>query len=305
MSGPWPISSGAAPSGGRRGALIALLAAALFTGAPASALAEAPYRLGKEGSETPRRVITLAPSITEIVLDLGMGDRLVGVSRYDDADEVKSLARVGGFLDPSPEAILRLEPDLLLVQPSPGNRATVMRLASLGVPILVLPLQSIQEVHDSVVAVGEALGSTAEGKALAAKIRQGLEEVRRAAANRPPTSVLIVYTWSPLVVAGPGSFADELLGIVGARNVAGGLASPYPTLPGETALAYDPAVVVDASGGHGGSGASFTDWEGRVRKPASNALFRPGPRVVQGARDLSALLAPAPAPAPKAEEPTP
>ncbi|HZX40356.1 MAG TPA: helical backbone metal receptor, partial [Myxococcaceae bacterium] len=69
-----------------------------------------------------RRLVTLAPSLTDVVLALGAGDRLVGVSRFDDRPEVARLPRVGGFVDPSVEAVLALHPDLVLAQPGPGNR---------------------------------------------------------------------------------------------------------------------------------------------------------------------------------------
>ncbi|HEY0840310.1 MAG TPA: helical backbone metal receptor, partial [Vulgatibacter sp.] len=112
-------------------------------GLPSLAGAQAPYRLGPEPAAKPARVVTLAPSLSEIVLELGAGDTLAGVSRYDDDPAVAALPRVGGYLDPSPEAILALRPDLLLVEPSPGNRAVVERLAGLGVSVLVLPLKGI------------------------------------------------------------------------------------------------------------------------------------------------------------------
>lgn len=266
-----------------------LLLAAIAS--PAAALADAPHRIGPAPAGRPLRVITLAPSITEIVLELGARDRLVGVSRYDDAPDVQGLQRVGGYLDPSPEAILALRPDLLIAQPSPGNRAPVEQLSRLGVPVLVLPLGNVAEVLASVRAVGEALGDAPAGEAAARRIEAGLAEVRAISANRPRTRALVVYTWQPLVAAGPGSFADELLIIAGAENAAPKGGNAYPTLSAEAALVSDPAVVIDASGGHG-AGTPLPGWSARLRKPASNALFRPGPRLVEAVRELAHLIHP-------------
>src|SRR5215831_8797866 len=106
----------------------------------ASAL-DAPVYLGPKPPANVRRVVTLAPSLSETLIALGAADRLVGVSRFDDFPEVSKLPRVGGFLDPSVEAVLALKPDLVLVQPSPGNRQPVEKMAELGVPVLALRMQ--------------------------------------------------------------------------------------------------------------------------------------------------------------------
>src|SRR5713226_7862476 len=76
-----------------------------------------------------RRVVTLAPSLSEIVLALGAGDRLVGVTRFDDDPRLSTLPRVGGYNDPEPETVLGLHPDLVLAQPAPENRGPVETLA--------------------------------------------------------------------------------------------------------------------------------------------------------------------------------
>lgn len=269
---------------------MAILLSLVALGAPRAGSADAPYSLGPSAAENPQRVITLAPSITEIVIDLGRADALVGVSRHDDASEVQSLPRVGGFLDPSPEAILALRPELLLVQPSPGNRKIVERLAALGVPVLVLPLHTIEETLASIRAVGSALGAGEQGESLAAGITAGLSEIRVAAASRPSPRALIVYGWRPLVVAGAGSFGHELLEAAGAQNVAAGLAGPYPTLSAEAALAAAPDVVIDASGGHGEAGGPLNTWKEKIKTPDSDALFRPGPRLLEGMKMLLGLL---------------
>lgn len=276
--------------GGGRRILRALLAFICLWAAALEAEAAEPRWLGTAPSGTPRRVVTLAPSLTEIVLDLGKGDLLVGVSRYDDAAEVRHLRRVGGFLDPVPEAILALRPDLVLAQPSPGNQGAVERLASLGIPVLVLPLHTVEEILASVRAVGAALGDEAGGRALAARIEAGISEVRERTASLPRKRTLIVYGWKPLVVAGPASFAHELLLAAGGENVAAEASGAYPTFPAEAVLAAKPEAIVDASGGHGdGLPAPGI---GPVHTLRSQGLFHPGPRLLEGLRELAALLHP-------------
>lgn len=253
------------------------------------AAAAAPHWLGERPAETPRRIVTLAPSITEMVIDLGGADRLVGVSRHDDAPEVAALPRVGGFVDPAPEAVLRLAPDAVLVQPSPGNRGPVERLAELGIPILVLPLENVEETLASVRAVGDVLGRHAQGEALATRIEAGLLKAKRRSEGKDRPRVLLVYGWQPLVVAGPGSFSHELLQAAGAENVAAKIArGAYPTLSAEALLAAEPALVIDATGGHGGE--SIPGLRAPVRTLDSAGLFRPGPRMLEALAELEALV---------------
>lgn len=245
--------------------------------------------LGPKPPASPRRVVTLAPSLTEIVLDLGEGGRLVGVTRYDDAPEVRELPRVGGFVDPSPEAILRLEPDLLIVQPGPGNREVVERLARLGVPVLVVPLNTLEEIFAGVEAVAEALGRGEKGRKLRAELRARIEALRTRAAALPRVRTLVVYGWQPLVVAGPGSYADELLRIAGGENVASGLRGAFPTIPAERALRLPADRVIDTTM-EDGAQVALPGWEGKVVPARSRALVRPGPRVIESLEELFQIL---------------
>lgn len=270
-----------------RRTLAIALAGALALWADA-ALAEA-YRLGPESPPSPRRVVTLGPSLTELVVELGAGARLVGVSRFDDAEAVRAVRRVGGLVDPSPEAILRLRPDLLLVTPGVGDRATIERLAALGVPVLVVPLESLQDILAAIDHVAQALGVVERGAKLRAAIEARIAAVRARAAGRPPVRALVVFGWQPLVVAGPGSYADDLLRIVGGENAAAELRGPFPSVPAERALGLAAERIVDATFGYEAR-LEIPGWEGRLVSARSQALARPGPRVVEALEDLLRLL---------------
>ena len=116
------------------GALLALLVAAgprLHLGPPAPAHV--------------RRLVTLAPSLSEIVLALGAGDRLAGVTRFDDDPRTAKVPRIGGYNDPQPEAVLAVKPDLILAEPAPANRGAVETLARLGIPVDAFPLATVAE----------------------------------------------------------------------------------------------------------------------------------------------------------------
>jgi iron complex transport system substrate-binding protein len=274
---------------------LGVLALLFFTPpAPAQTPAGGPFWVGpsREGEVT--RVVTLAPSLTEAVRALGRVDTLVGVTRFDTLPEVARLPRVGGFVDPNVEAVVRLKPDLVLAQPGPGSRQAVETMAALGVPVLALPMHSLDEVVLALTALGQVFDRVDAAKALTARIAATRERVRAKAAALPPRNVLFVYGFAPLVVAGPGSFADELLRDVGARNAAAKAKTPYAVYSLEAALAARPDVVIDASASGGGErlralpGLSQARWV----KVQSQALMHPGPSLVEGLDELFGLVYP-------------
>ena len=270
--------------------MIRFLAPLVVLALAGPAAAETPYLLGRLAGP-PTRIVTIAPSLTEVLLDLGEGARLVGVSRYDDDPAVKALPRVGGFLDPSPEAILGLRPDLVLAAPSPGNRGPVEGLARLGVPVLVLPLHGVPEIVASVREVAKVLGVPAKGNLLVGRLESGIARVRATTAPLPKKRVLVVYGWRPLVVAGPGSFADSLLADAGAVNVAAGSSGEYPTFSAERLLGAAPDLIVDATGNHGGE-APPPGITSRIVPVTGTALFHPGPRTFVALEELARLIHP-------------
>ncbi|ATB28853.1 ABC transporter substrate-binding protein [Melittangium boletus] len=274
-----------------------LLTLCLAAPAPAAPPAEAPRFLGPKPPATVKRVVTLVPSLTETVLALGAGSTLVGVSRFDEAKEVAGLPRVGGFVNPSVETVLKLKPDLVLVQPGPGNQRPVELMAELGAPVLLLPLHSVADTKAALKAVGAALGKKKEAEALVERIESTRARIREAAKGQKSPRVLLVYGFEPLVVAGPGSFADELLRDAGAINVAADAGSAYAVYSLERAVRARPEVVVDAADVDTGKdktralpGLSQARW---VDVP-SLALLQPGPSLGRGLEELFELLYPAP-----------
>ena len=253
-------------------------------------------------SAVPRRVVVLAPSLTDVVLALGLRDRLVGVTRMDDAPEVKDLPRVGGFLDPSPEAVLGLSPDLVLWVTDGGALPAVRRLTELSrtsrrpFALLAIPVISVADVLVLPRIVGDALGAPEAGVRLERELSAAVERVRTRAAGLPRRRVLFVVGRDPLVVAGPGSFPDELLRIAGAENVVRG-ERPWPVYPLEKAVADDPDVVVDAAAlepaeGIGRLRAVPAVRRGDVLRLPDDDILRAGPRMVRGLERLLPLLHP-------------
>ena len=265
------------------------------------------YLEGKKPQGVPKRVVSLAPNLTEIIFAIGAGERVVGVTTYDDyPEEVKKLPRVGGFIDPSLEAILALKPDLVVCTPNPGGRNRMDALSRMGVPVLVLPSYRMKDIFTVITALGELFERRDSAKKLIddmqARIAGVAEKVKKV--RRP--KVLLVYGHRPIMAAGKGSFGDGMLKLAGGENVLGDSKMRYPNVPMEEIIRLMPEVIIDASSS--GTGAEMTREEvekvwGRWKVlPAvknrrihifNSALwFRPGPRVAQGLYKLFSILHP-------------
>ena len=247
--------------------------------------------LGPKVPPQVRRVVTLAPSLSEIVLALGAEDRLVGVTRFDDDHRTQTVARVGGYNDPQPEAVLALHPDLLLAEPAPANRGPVETVARLGVPVETFPLSSVADIEDAITGIAQLLGVPSRGKAIRDEIEQARREARARAVAKPRTRALLVFGLDPLVVAGPRGFAGELLEDAGGENAAGASDLPFFRMSVEAAVRAGPEVIVLCGIEPPSGRAPIAGLEKvRVASLRSTALLHPGPRIPEALADLAAAL---------------
>lgn len=252
-----------------------------------------------------RRVVSLAPNLTEIVFALGAGDRLVGITRYDDfPEEVKDIPRVGGFIDPSIEAIAALRPDLVLCVRSPGGRERLAVLPRLGIPVAVLPDGGLVDLYLNIRTLGGLLSRQAPANALDATIRLRIARVESRARGQAPLRTLMVYGHRPLVAAGRASFPGELLRVAGGENVLPEGGPAFPAIPLEVIISFAPEVIIDASGsGTGGEvsrKAAMEFWkrypvipavrDGFVYAVESAGWFRLGPRLPEALDRLRSIL---------------
>lgn len=191
----------------------------------------------------PQRVVSLLPSLTEVVCALEACERLVGVDRYSNwPPAVRALPQLGGGIDPNVEAIVALQPDLVLLAAS--SRAA-LRLRSLGLNVRVLEPQNRAGLERTVHELAEALGLPAErGAALLAHIDEGV----RAAAARLPEAARgwrVYFEVSPApYAAGPASFIGELLQALGLDNIIVPELGPFPKINPELVVRADPDLIM-------------------------------------------------------------
>lgn len=259
-----------------------------------------------------RRVITLTPSLTELVFALGAGDRLVGVSDFCDYPEAaKRLPRVGSFLAPAIERILSLQPDLVLLDGVQGDAATMLKQA--GTHAVAVPMQDLAQVRASFTTVAAELGDRhAQASALLNDLDRQLAELSSRVSSKPKRKTLFVVdrqigSLRGLVAAGPNSYIDELLRLAGGQNIFADMAPRYAKVALETIEERQPDVILDAvHTDPAGAAARLADWQelrniaavrdGRVHILANRMFVTPGPRLAEALRQLAALLHPPAAP---------
>jgi len=283
------------PSGGQcsprrqRPALPLLLAAAILVVARLTAAAP------------PARIVSLAPSSTEIVFALGIGDRVVGTcGQCDYPEAARRVPSVGSYLLPSVESVLAARPDLVIAVPTPANREAVRALERIGARVLVVRDRLLVDLWAGIEAIGEAAGEVAAARRLEEQVRQELADTAACTAGLPRPRVLMVVGHRPLIVVGGDTLQHELIGIAGGENVGADVGAAFPQTSVEVVAARAPDVIVDAAMGSEQNGeavfASFRNVpavrDGRIVRLAADELLRTGPRVGDAARRLAEIVHP-------------
>lgn len=269
--------------------------------------------LAAAGLAQPRRIVSTAPSITEMLYALGLGDRVVGVTTFcHHPPEAADKPKIGNYLRPDVEAIVALQPDVVIAEKSMIRRA--ISLPSLRLNVVEVDDSTVDGICESIRQIGRLGGVPERAESLCGSIRAGLEEIQGRSANLPRRRVLFVVGRTPgriedLIAAGSASYLNELLEVAGGRNVLRDAAVAYAKVSLEEVLARDPEVIIDM--GEMSQTAGVTEkqkravvelWsrypilsavkQRRVFAVASDIFVVPGPRVVEAAREFARMLHP-------------
>jgi len=254
--------------------------------------------------EPVRRIVSLAPNLTETVYALGAQDRLVGVTDYCDyPPEALAKPKVGGAVNPSIEQIAAMKPDLVLATRSLNRRETVEALERLGIAVYATDPHTVEGVFDSTRRVAEVLGVAGRAAALIADLRTRLDDLKQRLAAVPLRRVLFVVWHEPLISIGRETFVADALRRAGAESVVE-TAQDWPKLNMEEVVRLQPEYLVFASS-HSESVRRTADelrsrpgWramravqQGRFAV-VSDAVNRPSPRLVTAIEELAKQLHP-------------
>ncbi len=261
----------------------------------------------------PQRIVSTAPSITELLYALGLGDNIVGVDRFSRYPaEASRKPQIGDYAAPNLEVIARMKPTLVIIPTNPVQLR--QRLEALHLRVLELDQEGIPALYRSFRQVGEATGTTAKADKLADSIRKQLAAIKAKSAGMKPIRMMFVVGRMPgsldgLMVAGEASYLNEIIDIAGGVNVFKDARAAYPKVSLEEVLARNPDVIIDM--GEMADTIGVTDvqkrnvaslWNRmsslgavrahRVHAVASDIFVVPGPRVVDAANAFFALFHP-------------
>lgn len=247
----------------------------------------------------PSRIVSLAPSVTEILYALGAGDRIVGATVFCTyPPQARHLPRIGGLINPDLEKIVSLKPDLVIATTAGNYQEDAERIGRLGIPVYTVSTPTLESVLTTLVDVGRVLGSDEQARLLVANLSGRLDRVRRDASLRPTIRTLFVIEADPLIAPGPGTFLGEALFAAGARLVTPAGSPGWAQMDLEQVIAAAPEVILTAEPNRAWaeSLASRPEWR---KVPAvltgkifviSDSIQHPGPRLFDGIEEVAAIL---------------
>ena len=254
-------------------------------------------------SGTPKRIVSVAPTPTEILFSVGAGDLVVGVDDYSDYPaEATLLPRVGAY-PPNVESILGLKPDLIIS----SDLVPLAQLESLeekGIPYIILAARDLQDVYNDVKLVGLITGHIEDANSLVSSLEHRVSAITAKTMDPNLTRPSVYLEYYPLWTDGPGSFGDDLITLAGGQNIASNTSGEYVPVTNEFVIAQDPQMIIYTVGANynettpetiaarpAWSGVSAVI-DGKMYGVDDNLISRYGPRVVDGLEVLAEIIHP-------------
>lgn len=258
--------------------------------------------------ERPARIVSLAPSVTEILFALGAADRVVGVTDFcEHPAEAASKPRIGGLINPDLERILGLKPDLAIASTTGNYLDDTERLTALGVPVYAIETPDVAGILAAFEKVGDLLGEPERSHSVVAGLRDRIERVRSRAGHAhsggPRPVVLFVIEPDPLIAPGRETFIGEALAIAGgvaASPAAEGSTARWAQYDLEQVIAMRPDVILTTKvhAAWAERLPTMKEWaavpavaNGRIHI-VSDAIQNPGPRLIDGIEEVAEILRP-------------
>jgi iron complex transport system substrate-binding protein len=278
--------------------LIAVLIALLTIGVPGFSPAQA---------SRPQRIVSIIPSVTEMLFAMGAGARVVGVGTYDTFPrEAMTRTKVGGLIDPDIERIISLKPDLIAVYGTQTDLRTQMSRA--GIPVFLYQHSGLADITSTIRELGARVGNTAESRALADRIETDIADVRRRVAGRHRPRTLLVFgrdaeTLRGIYASGGVGFLHDMLEAAGGLNVFADVRRQSIQTTSELAIARAPEAIVEIGADTASTrGRNLRAWDvlssipavrnQRVYQLTGDGMMNPGPRIAESVRRVADALHP-------------
>lgn len=240
-----------------------------------------------------QRIVSLVPHATELLFDIGAGDLILATVAFADYPEAaRALPRVGDYNAINTEAILALEPDLLIAFTSGANRDQINRLQALGYPVFTSDPQSFADIDRTLRQFGELTGRRDSANQVADAFTADVNVLTQRYGNRRPLEVFYQVWHDPLITLNGDTFISQIIGMCGGVNVFADLPMPSPQVSLEAVIDKNPEVIVTGPS-DAGDDSNWHQWP-QLKAVANNALLvtdpdtmhRPVPALISGATDL-------------------
>jgi len=251
-------------------------------------------------AEPPKRIISLAPNLTEILFAMGLGDRIVGVTNFcDHPEEAKKKPKIGGMSNPSLEAVVSLKPDIVIVTTDGNPKEFRDRLRSLNIKTYVFRARRLHELPEGIRDLGAVLDRREEANTLASEIESTINMFKERSRETKKKKVLFIIWPGPLIVAGSGTIVDDVITLLGAKNIASEAKTSYPKYSIEEIIHQSPDVIVIGKGHVNMEETSKGLLERISKVPAvengavyyiSDSIYRLSPRIVKGIEEMARCL---------------
>ncbi|MBK7996766.1 MAG: cobalamin-binding protein [Blastocatellia bacterium] len=251
----------------------------------------------------PQRIISLAPSITEMLFALELGDKVVGVTSYCNYPQAATkIPKVSDTLHPNLEMIISLKPDLVLVTTASQLEQFTAKMSELGIAVFVIKSDSVIGVLGSIKLLGQITNKEQVAKNLIDSLNARLEKVKQQHLNQSakPKVFFIVGT-EPLITVGRKAFVTDLINLAGGQSISEDVETEWPAYSIETAISRAPEIIL-SPGSHStenepskltlpkGLEVTPAARTGKIYKIDGDLLLRPGPRIIDGLEQIAKLL---------------
>ncbi len=251
-----------------------------------------------------KRIISLAPSITEILFALGLNEEIVGVTSFCDYPETASTKpRIGGFINPSIEKIVSLKPDLIIATRDGNRWETIHRLSDLGFSVYLINPKSFYGVMKAIHHIGVVVGREEESRKIIANMILKKEEIVTHTKSFARPKVFFQIGYTPIITVGKGTLADDLIRLAGGNSISRDESVSYPLYSVETIISKGPEIIIMSSMESKRDYLNLVKkWQNWTSIPAvkknaiyvvdSNLVDRSTPRIVEGLEALAKMIHP-------------
>lgn len=252
----------------------------------------------------PERIISLAPSLTEILYALGLGDRVAGVTRFSTyPPKAASRPRVGSYNNLNVEKIISLSPDLVIGTVDGNNPIVVTLLEQAGIEVFIVNPRNVRQVIETVATLGRICGIPEKAEETARKMLERVQRVLGKTRGEKRPLVFLQINIKPIMTVNRQTFHHDLIDLAGGINIAGDEPITYPRISLEAVIQKRPEVILISSMERGGKfEKARNDWlkwttipavkNGRVHLIDSDLIDRPSPRIIKGLEEMARFFHP-------------